>query len=222
MLDGREAGMAEDERADEAALLAALRRGDEAAFLALVERHHTALVRLAQVYVGDRARAEDVAQEAWLGVVRGLGRFEGRSSLKTWLFRILVNCAKTRAVREARSVPFSDLGDVDLADGGPSVEPERFHGAGHRIAGHWSDPPRAWDDLPEERLLAAETRGVLGRAIEALPPGQRAVVTLRDVEGLSAAEVCNMLGLSETNQRVLLHRARSRLRQALESYRRQE
>lgn len=213
--------MADVEWADEAALLEALRRGEEAAFLALVERYHTALVRLALVYLGDRVRAEDAAQEAWVGLLRGLNRFEGRSSLKTWLFRILVNCAKTRAVRDARAISFSDLWDAEPEQGEPAVDPDRFFGAGHRWAGHWSDPPRAWDHLPDERLLAAETRGMLRRAIEALPPGQRAVVTLRDIKGFTAAEVCNVLGLSETNQRVLLHRARSALRRTLDEYRRQ-
>ena len=194
----------------EAELLAALRAGDEDAFAALVDEHGAAMVRLARVYVRAHAVAEEVVQDAWLGALRGLDRFEGRSSLKTWLFRIVVNTAKTRAVREGRTVPLSDLGD-DPAE--PSVEPDRF--AADRA---WASPPAAWDTLPEAALLSSETRRVIEAAVERLPPRQQAVITLRDLQGWSSEEVRNALDLSETGQRVLLHRARSKVRQALEDY----
>lgn len=203
--------------ADEAALLAALRRGDESAFAALIERYHPALVRLALLYVPSRAVAEDVAQETWLGVLKGLPTFEGRSSLKTWLFRILTNIAKTRGQREGRSIPFSTLGGGDGEAGGPSVDPDRFYQEGPH-AGEWRTPPGDWGEAPEEHILAGEARAQIEAAIAGLPPTQREVITLRDIEGWSSAEVRNALGLSETNQRVLLHRARSRVRRAVEGY----
>jgi RNA polymerase sigma-70 factor, ECF subfamily len=195
---------------NEHALVVALRNGDESAFRSLVEMYHAMLVRVARMYVSSQAVAEEVAAETWLAVVEGINRFEERSSLKTWIFRILTNRAKTRGIREGRSLPFSSLEPDE-----PAVEPERFHGGDHRWPGHWAAPPQSF---PEERLLAGETRNVLERAIEALPPTQRAVITLRDVEGWSAEEVCNALTLTETNQRVLLHRARSAVRRALEEY----
>ena len=194
----------------EAQLVAALRAGDEAAFRSLIEMYHAMLVRVARMYVSTDAAAEDVAAETWLAVLEGIDRFEGRSSLKTWIFRILTNRAKTRGIREGRSLPFSSLEPDE-----PSVDADRFHGGDHNWPGHWAAPPVGF---PEERLLAAETRGVIERAIEALPPTQRAVISLRDVEGWSAEDVCNALTLSETNQRVLLHRARSAVRAALEWY----
>ena len=200
----------------DAELVARLRNRDEAAFVALVERHHQALVRLAMSFVSTRAAAEDVVQETWLGVLNGIDRFEARSSLKTWLFRILVNRAKTRGVRDARCVPFSSLVTEAEEDEGPSVEPERFQGDDHRWAGHWCAPPRAWGG--EERMLARETRELIRAAIDALPPAQRTVISLRDVEGLGSDEVCALLELSEGNQRVLLHRARTKVRRALEDY----
>jgi RNA polymerase sigma-70 factor, ECF subfamily len=193
----------------DAALLDRLRAGDEAAFMELVERHHAALVRLAQSFVSSRAVAEDVAQETWLGVLNGIDRFEGRSSLKTWIFRILVNRAKTRGERESRSVPFSSLAKADE----PSVDPDRFIDAGA-----WSTPPRPWEGEPVERLLAGEARGVIDAAIAELPSAQRQVITLRDIEGLDAAEVAGVLDITDGNQRVLLHRARAKVRQALEGY----
>jgi RNA polymerase sigma-70 factor (ECF subfamily) len=195
--------------AEDARLVESLRAGDEAAFAAVIREYGPSMLRVAQMFVSSRAVAEDVVQEAWLGVLKGIGRFEGRSSLKTWLFRIVANTAKTRGQREGRSIPFSSLEDPGERFE-PAVEQERFG-----RAGHWSSPPRAW---PEERLLGAETRAVLERAIAALPPVQRTVISLRDVEGWSAEEVRNVLELSETNQRVLLHRARSRVRRALEQY----
>ena len=203
--------------ADDLELLARLRRGDEAAFTQLVERLHGPMLRVAMIHVGNRAVAEEVAQDAWVGVLAQLDRFEGRSSLRTWVLRIVANRARTRAVRERRTLPFSSLDGAE-EPGRPAVEPERFLPAGHRWAGHWASPPRSWGDVPEERLLSAETRAEVGRAVELLPPAQRAVITLRDVQQMSAAETCQLLGLTDGNQRVLLHRARSGVRRALERY----
>jgi RNA polymerase sigma-70 factor (ECF subfamily) len=191
-------------------LVAALKAGDEAAFRTLIETYHAMLVRVARAYVPTNTAAEEVAADTWLAVLEGIDRFEERSSLKTWLFRILTNKAKTRGLRERRTLPFSSLEADDS-----SVDPDRFHGPEHRWPGHWAAAPQAF---PEERLLAAETRDVVERAIEALPPAQRTVISLRDLEGWSAEEVCNALTLSETNQRVLLHRARAAVRAALEGY----
>jgi RNA polymerase sigma-70 factor, ECF subfamily len=198
-------------------LLARLRRGDEVAFAEVVERLYGPMLRLAIAHVGNRAVAEEVVQDAWVGVLGQLDRFEGRSSLRTWILRIVGNRAKTRALREHRTLPFSSFGGID-EPGGPSVEPERFLPAGGPWAGHWASPPRSWSDVPEDRLLSRETRAEVERAVELLPPAQRAVITLRDVEGMTAAETCELLGLTEGNQRVLLHRARSRVRRALEEY----
>jgi len=200
---------------NEGELVAALRAGDEAAFASLVDRYHASLVRLARMYVRDPAVAEEVAQETWLGVLAGIDRFEGRSSLKTWLFRILTNRAKTRGERERRSVPFSSVTpDSDE----PAVDPERFQGDAERYPGGWKESPQPWEGDPEERLLAGEVRALILDAIEQLPPNQRAVITLRDIEGFSSNETRNVLDVSETNQRVLLHRARSKVRRALEQY----
>jgi RNA polymerase sigma-70 factor, ECF subfamily len=202
------------ERTDEQ-LVEALRAGDEETFRMLVRGWHSSLLRVAQIFVPSRAVAEEVVQEAWLRVLGALDRFEGRSSLKTWVFRILVNTAKTRAQREGRSLPFSALHDPARVPEA-AVEPERFLPQDHeRWPGHWASPPSA---LPEERLLAAETRERVARAIDTLPPTQRAVISLRDVEGWSAEEVRNALDLTEVNQRVLLHRARARVRRELEDY----
>jgi RNA polymerase sigma-70 factor (ECF subfamily) len=175
------------------------------------------MLRVAMMYVSSRAVAEEVVQEAWLGVFAGLERFEGRSSLKTWVFRILTNTAKTRGEREGRSVPFSSLGG-DGDEGEPAVDADRFLASDHRWAGHWASSPRNPHDVPEERLLAREARARIATAIEALPASQRAVITLRDIDGFDADEACEILGVSEANQRVLLHRARSRVRAALEEY----
>lgn len=205
--------------AEDHAVIQALRAGDEAAFVSLLARYHGTLVRMAMLYVGDRTAAEEVAQETWLGVLTGLDRFEGRSSLKTWIFRILTNCARTRGQRDRRSIPFSALMGERAETDEPSVDPSRFRPADDPVAPHhWSSAPRNWGDAPEERLLAGETRGEVQAAIAALPPSQRAVITMRDVVGMSAAEVCNVLAITESNQRVLLHRARSKVRQALETY----
>jgi RNA polymerase sigma-70 factor, ECF subfamily len=172
---------------------------------------------VAMMYVSSRAVAEEVVQEAWLGVLKGLDRFEGRSSLKTWIFRILTNTAKTRGEREGRSLPFSSLAGDDDGDEAP-VDADRFLGARHRWAGHWASSPRSPRDVPEERLLADEARGRIAAAVETLPEGQRAVITLRDIDGFGAEEACEILGISEVNQRVLLHRARAKVRAALEEY----
>ena len=202
---------------DDASLLAALRRGDERAFAALVHQHHSAMVRTALLYVRERPVAEEVVQEAWIGILRGLDRFEGRSALKTWMFRIVANVAKTRSQREGRTIPFSAFGSFDDDDDASAVEPERFLPPNHpQWPGHWQAPPQSWDGM-EDRLAAIETRRLVEAAIETLPPNQRQVITLRDVEGWSAGEVCNTLEISETNQRVLLHRARSKVRRALEA-----
>jgi RNA polymerase sigma-70 factor (ECF subfamily) len=191
----------------DARLVDGLRAGDEEAFRSLMREYGAAMLRVAQMYVPSRAVAEEVVQEAWLGVLKGIGRFEGRSSLKTWLFRIVANTAKTRGVRESRSVPFSSLGGDDDA----AVDPDRFLGPGERFPGHWALPP-------EGHLLAQEAMEVIAREIDRLPPAQRAVITLRDVQGFISEEVRNALDLTETNQRVLLHRARSKVRSALEEY----
>jgi RNA polymerase sigma-70 factor (ECF subfamily) len=201
--------------AAEAQLLEALRSGDEAAFTALVREYQPSLVRVARMFVSSQAVAEEVAQETWLGVLNGLDRFEGRSSLRTWIFRILTNIAKTRAVRDGRTLPFSALQDPARVPEA-AVEADRFLDPEHpRWPGHWDAKPTPW---PEDALVAAETRERLTEAIEALPATQRAVISLRDIEGWSSEEVRNALDLSETNQRVLLHRARSKVRAALESY----
>jgi len=200
------------------ALVDALLRGEESAFVTLLDRFHPALVRLALVYVQDRAVAEEVAQETWIGVLQGLPRFERRSSLKTWIFRILTNQARTRGKRDARTIPFSALGNLDDEGAEPPVDPARFRPEGEPWAHNWATPPRSWDAVPEDRLLAQETRAYIEQAINALPPSQREIITLRDVLGWQSGEVCNVLGITETNQRVLLHRARSKVRQALAQY----
>jgi RNA polymerase sigma-70 factor (ECF subfamily) len=197
-------------------LVEALRSGDEDAFMSLVDRYQAQMVRVAQMYVPTRAVAEEVVQETWLGVLKGLPRFEGRSSLRTWIFRILVNIAKTRGQRERRAVPFSSVWAPEGDE--PAVEPDRFLPDGERWAGHWAEAPASWESVPEDRLLSQETLARVGEAIERLTPNQREVIRLRDVLGWSSEEVRNALDLTETNQRVLLHRARSKVRRALEEY----
>jgi RNA polymerase sigma-70 factor (ECF subfamily) len=197
----------------DAALLARLRRGDEAAFLELVERYGPMMLRIALSYVRTPSVAEEVVQETWIGVLNSLERFEGRSTLRTWLLRILANRARTRGAREARCLPFSALGDDE-----PSVAPERFQGPDGRFPGGWAAFPTDWETLPEERVLARETLLHVEAAIRDLPERQQEVIVLRDVEGWSAEEVCAALSLTPANQRVLLHRARSRVRGALERY----
>lgn len=203
---------------DDRMLVDALRRGEEDAFAWLVRRHHEALLRYARVFVRDRAVAEEVVQETWLGVIRGIGAFEARSTVKTWLFHILANRARTRGERESRSVPFSALVARELEDDAPVVDADRFLPAdAPRWAGHWAVAPQPWN-APEARMLAAETRAVIDAAIAGLPPVQREVITLRDVVGMDAGEVCRMMSLTDGNQRVLLHRARSRVRTALDRH----
>ena len=203
-----------DAGSEEARLVAALRRGDERSFLALVQRYQASMLRVASIFVSSAAVSEEVVQEAWLGVLHGLDGFEGRSSLRSWIFGILSNCARSRGVREARSAPFSSFGPA--AEDEPAVDPARVLGPDHpRWPGHWASPPEQW---AEEKLANKETVQFVRRAIEALPIGQKQVITMRDVEGWSAAETCEALGISEANQRVLLHRARSKVRAKVEEF----
>jgi RNA polymerase sigma-70 factor, ECF subfamily len=196
-------------------LLDRLRGGDERAFEMLVERHYAAMLAVARIHVRTRASAEEVVQDAWVAVLKGLDRFEGRSSLKTWIMRIVANIATTRGVREARSTPFSSLApDGEEA----AVDADRFRGPEDGFPGHWRAYPRDWRSLPEHALLGQETLEALARALEDLPAAQRTVVTLRDIYGCSSEEVCTALEVSSANQRVLLHRGRSRLRSALEQH----
>ena len=205
--------------ADEAHFVAALRAGDELAFVALIDRYQPGMLRLAGVFVRDVSVAEEVVQEAWLAVLRGLHRFEARSSLKWWISSILVNGAKTRATRERRSIPFSALWDRGADPSDPSVEPERFRpDDAPQWPGGWASFPRSWSDGPDDRLLSKETQSQVRACIDALPAGQRAVVELRDLHGFTAQETCAVLQISEVNQRVLLHRGRSTVRSALEFY----
>jgi len=197
--------------AEDGALVERLLAGDEDAFRDLLAAHHTNMVRLARSFVRNSATAEEVTQETWLQVLKGLDKFEGRSTLNSWIFSILANRARTRAVRDGRTLLFSDMsGEAEGAES--AVDPARFN-----AAGYWDQPPRPWDDLTPERLAASGQIGErLAGAMDELPDAQRAVVMLRDVEGCSSEEACNVLGISETNQRVLLHRGRSRLRSLLE------
>ncbi len=198
-------------------LCAALRRGDESAFSTLVSLYHAPLRRLALSYVRSTAVADEVVQETWLGVIRGIHAFEERSSLKTWIFRILTNTAKTRAERERRTVPLSALPAVQPDGDESAVDPNRFFDQQNtRWPGHWASPPSRWDELPAEHLEGRELLDAMKVAIEELPSRQRQVIVLRDIEGWDAGEVCRVLEVSEANQRVLLHRARSKVRQALE------
>ena len=201
--------------AEEVELLTRLRAGDERAFETLVGRYYGTMLAVARAHVSSRAVAEEVVQEAWLGVLKGLDGFQGRSSLATWIMRIVVNIAKTRGVREARSVPYAALApEGDQA----AVEPERFRGAGEAFPGHWRAYPANWNSIPEEVLHERDTLRTAMAAIADLPPAQRAVITMRDVQGCRPEEVCVVLELTDGNQRVLLHRARSRVRAALERH----
>jgi RNA polymerase sigma-70 factor (ECF subfamily) len=202
---------------DDERLVAALLAGDEEAFAALVEHHSPALLRVAMAYVPSRAVAEEVVQETWIAVMRGIDGFEGRSSLKTWIFRILTHVALRGGSRERRSVPFAALAAAEDTSE-PSVDPDRFLPAGHELfAGHWVLAPVRWP-TPEEGLLSGETRAVIVAAIDELPKAQRTVIALRDIEGWSSEEVCAALEISAGNQRILLHRARARVRAAIEAY----
>ena len=199
--------------AQDTELVDALLAGDEAAFRTLVDMLSPALLRMARMYVASEAEAEEVVQETWLAVLRGLERFERRSSLRTWIFRILMNIARTRGKREARSIPFSSAFDARSAPDEPAVDPDRFLAPDDRFANGWAIAPAPW---PEEEVLTGEALDAVKRAIEELPPAQREVITLRDLVGCSAEEACNALEVSETNQRVLLHRARAKVRAAVE------
>lgn len=204
---------AERSSIDESELVRALRDGDERAFETLVARYHTAFVRLARDYARSEAVAEEVVQEAWIGVLEGIDGFEGRSSLRAWISRIVVHTARRRAAREGRSIPFSAL---DASHSEASVHADHFAPEDHPVwPGHWQSEPSPW---PEERLLSKETATVAEAAISRLPPAQRQVLLLRDVEGMDAADVCAVLEISEGNQRVLLHRARTSVRRALDAH----
>jgi RNA polymerase sigma-70 factor (ECF subfamily) len=208
--------MARGSEADDAELVSRVQAGDRNAFAGLVRRHGGALLRFARLFVRESSAAEEVVQDTWIAVLEGLGDFEGRASFKTWLYRILANRARTRAVREGRTIPFSALAEKDGDE--HAVDPGRFD-----ADGTWRDPPAGWtEETPERLALAAETRAVMEAAVQALPPSQRAVLVLRDEDGLETEEICNLLGLTVTNQRVLLHRARARVRQALEEHMRGE
>ena len=199
----------------DAALVESLRSGDEAAFARLIDDLSPGMLRMARLYVSSDAAAEEVVQEAWLAVLRGLDRFEGRSALKTWIFRIVINLAKTRGVRDARSVPFSALADGTEFRHEPAVDADRFLSEDHeRYPRHWAVGPTPW---PERAAETAESLALLRATVDGLPPAQRQVITLRDIVGCTAEETCNALELSETNQRVLLHRARAKVRAALEN-----
>ncbi len=202
--------------AEEAELVARLRAGDEQAFESLVEAYHGTMMSVARNYVKTRDVAEEVVQEAWVGVLNGIDRFEGRSSLKTWVLRILVNTALTRGGREARTVPFSSLASAEEDE--PAVEPERFRPSGEAFAGHWNAYPGDWSSVPAERLEGQETIEVIKTAVQELPDAQRTVIAMRDIAGCTAEEVCDTLDVSAGNQRVLLHRARSHVRAALEKH----
>ena len=203
---------------DDSQLVAAARAGDESAFVTLVERYHPSLQRLARLYI-EASAVDDVVQDAWIGALHGLAKFEGRSSFKTWLFRILVNRARTRAVRNARTIPMSAFVQEETESQESAVDSARFRPADDRYPGHWLPllKPSA-EDLPEERLLAGELEDLVRNALATLPPAQAEVVRLRDVEGLPSEDVCEVLSLTEGNQRVLLHRGRSKIRAALETY----
>jgi RNA polymerase sigma-70 factor (ECF subfamily) len=198
-------------------LVARLQAGDEDAFAEVLAAWSPAMLRVARAHVSTQASAEEVVQDTWLAVITGLDGFEGRSSLRTWVFSILVNKAKTRGGKEGRTLPFSSVAPEDA---GPTVDPSRFQGEGEPHPGGWrpDGAPRAWVPSPEDAAVAAEVRGLLAEAIDALPERQRVVITLRDVQGLTSAEVSEVLEISPENQRVLLHRARAKVRAALESY----
>ena len=199
-------------------LVASLRSGDSAAFMKLVDDLGPSMLRLARQFTPSGAVAEEVVQETWEAVLKGLDRFEGRSSLKTWIFRILVNRAKTRGVRERRTVPFASLADAEAGEDFEAVSAERFHPAGHEDAHHWASPMPRWETMPEQATESRETLALVREAIDALPDMQRTVILLRDIEGWDGPQVSNALEITETNQRVLLHRARSKVRAALEQH----
>ena len=203
-------------KADES-LLNRLRAGEEGAFDELVNKHHDALIRMAMGYVADREVAEEVVQDTWMAVIEGLCRFEGRSSLRTWIFGILIHKAKDRGIREKRHTTFSAFESCE-DDNEEILDPSRFQQTGER-AGHWAIPPQPWDDQTPEKLLASQqTVNAMNNAIDALPTTLKEVLILRDVEGADVKEVCALLNITETNLYVRLHRARERVRAAVESF----
>ncbi len=203
----------ETTRAEDAALVERLRAGDEMAFADLIATYHNALLRMARQYVDSAALAGEVVQDTWIALLDSLPRFEGRSSLQTWLFRILMNVARARRRKEARSIPFSAA--FPSADNQSGDNPGFYPGWFPRVGGAWITGPARWEDQPEDVALSSETHDLIAQAVATLPPSQREVITLRDIDGFEAEEVCNLLGISDTNQRVLLHRARTRVRKAL-------
>ena len=200
---------------DDRDLVAALRAGDEQAFAALIDGWSGSMLRMARLHVPTDSLAEEVVQDTWLAVLTGLDRFRGESSLRTWVYRILLNQAKTKGIRERRTVPFASLSDEDAARDGPSVDPSRFQGAGDPYPGGWRRFPDEW---PEHSLLSREVHQVVATALEGLPSRQRAVVALRDLDGHTADEVSELLMITPGNQRVLLHRGRAVVRAHLERY----
>lgn len=212
--ESKTSGVAKDEQK----ILARLRQGDEGAFDELVNKHYGSLIRMAMAYVPDQSIAEEVVQDTWLAAIEGLDRFEGRSSLRTWLFSILIHKAKDRGVREKRHMTFASLGTDEEEGEESAVDPSRFHGTGE-LAGWWAFPPQPWDDATPEKLLASkEAVDCLQRAIQELPTTLREVLVLRDVEGVESKALCELLSITETNLYVRLHRARERVRQAVEEY----
>jgi RNA polymerase sigma-70 factor, ECF subfamily len=197
---------------DESELIERLRRGDEKAFAYLVDKHTHAMLRVARNYVSSHAIAEEVVQETWIALLKGIAKFEGRSSLQTWLFAVMANIAKTRGIKERRDQ------EALVAAMGPTVDPARFHGPDEPRAGAWKQPPAAFPDCPEGSVLGRELRDVAQRELDKLPERQRTVVTLRDMLDFDSAEVCEVLDISSANQRVLLHRGRAAIRQVLEDY----
>jgi RNA polymerase sigma-70 factor (ECF subfamily) len=198
---------------DETLLVKALCDRDVDAFAYLIDRYHASLIRIARMYVPSNEIAEEVVQETWLAVLQGVERFEQRATLKTWLYRVLVNIARARGAKERRTIPYADAEDLD---DGPAVDPRRFRRFG-RHSGAWKRPPNPWPE-PEQTVIDADVLAAVQRAAESLPPAQREVLTLRDVLGWNATEVCDSLGITDANQRVLLHRARSKVRGELERY----
>ena len=198
---------------DESALIAALRTGDDAVFTQLVDQYSPSMLRIARGYVKSHESAEEVVQDVWIAVVKGIAKFEGRSTIRTWLFAVLVNIAKARAIRERR-----DAEHAVAAFTGRTVDPARFRPAGDQLPGHWKEPPAPFPQTPEGSVLDKELIALAEREIERLPDSQRIVVSLRDMLGFDSNEVCELLSISKANQRVLLHRGRAAVRQELEDY----